>query len=405
MQLTAAISSGDPQSEPITKIIPLHLSTDDERLVSRLKRKAKTKKPLRNEEKKAIIALYSRFHERSTELREILEAGKVNGQEDKIKKQLSSVESIKTRLALLAYKSVPVSLKEDERQLIQSLERTKNSTSAGLGRQAEYLLFEIYSRFSERAHMLRCVLAQQLTKREKAAVEQELAFVEGVKQRIFNLGVLTNQRLATSIASRFPGDFKDNLQEGNLGLMKGLEKYDYRRGYRLSTYLSWWIRHTIQRAIADKSRTIRIPVHIQETLKKIRKFMHTYAKAHGKNPDAKEISQGTKIPIKKVIKALGVPEVCPLDERFVSHSNQTEIQDVLAPKQLAEHLHKLLADLKPRERDVLEKRFGLDGNGGMKLREVSEDMGLTRGGVSNLQTRALKKLRTLAEEKNLQEYL
>jgi RNA polymerase primary sigma factor len=217
-----------------------------------------------------------------------------------------------------------------------------------------------------------------------------------------------NVRLVISEAKRYMNrglDFGDLVQEGNLGLLKAIDKYDYKKGFKFSTYATWWIRQAITRAVADHSRTIRIPIHMIETITKINRAQKALLQEKGRQPSIEEIAEYLEMPISRVEKALSVAKE-PLsmdkpigsdgdtslgeiiyDERTLSAEEELKIQS------LRERLNMALKMLSPRERKVIELRFGLDGKKPRTLEEVAQEMNLTRERVRQLEVQALEKLR------------
>ncbi len=217
-----------------------------------------------------------------------------------------------------------------------------------------------------------------------------------------------NVRLVISEAKRYMNrglDFGDLVQEGNLGLLKAIDKYDYRKGFKFSTYATWWIRQAITRAVADHSRTIRIPIHMIETITKINKAQKALLQEKGRQPSIEEIAEYLEMPISRVEKALSVAKEPLSMDKPIGSDGETSLgeiiydesaltaEDELKIQSLRERLNMALKMLSPRERKVIELRFGLDGKKPRTLEEVAQEMNLTRERVRQLEVQALEKLR------------
>jgi RNA polymerase primary sigma factor len=217
-----------------------------------------------------------------------------------------------------------------------------------------------------------------------------------------------NVRLVISEAKRYMNrglDFGDLVQEGNLGLLKAIDKYDYKKGFKFSTYATWWIRQAITRAVADHSRTIRIPIHMIETITKINRAQKALLQEKGRQPSIEEIAEYLEMPISRVEKALSVTKEPLSMDKPIGSDGDTSLGEIiydestlsaeeeLKIQSLRERLNMALKMLSPRERKVIELRFGLDGKKPRTLEEVAQEMNLTRERVRQLEVQALEKLR------------
>lgn len=258
---------------------------------------------------------------------------------------------------------------------------------------------------------------------EKAEIKEEIKILQrdvdkgaDAKKRLAE----ANLRLVVSIAKRYVGRgmlFLDLIQEGNLGLIKAVEKFDYKKGYKFSTYATWWIRQAITRAIADQARTIRIPVHMVETINKLIRVSRQLLQELGREPSPEEIAKEMSMPVERVREILKISQEpvsleTPIGEEedshlgdFIKDDNVPVPADAAAFTLLKEQLEEVLGTLTEREQKVLTLRFGLEDGRARTLEEVGKEFNVTRERIRQIEAKALRKLRHPSRSRKLKDYL
>jgi RNA polymerase primary sigma factor len=252
-------------------------------------------------------------------------------------------------------------------------------------------------------------------KRLDREIDKGLRKAESAKNEL----IKANLRLVVSIAKKYTNrglQFLDLIQEGNIGLMKAVDKFEYQRGYKFSTYATWWIRQAITRAIADQARTIRIPVHMIETINKLIKISRSLVQEHGREPNPEEIAEKMGFPLEKVRKVLKIAKEpisleTPIGEEEDSHLGDfIEDKKIMSPVEavtkfdLSEQTRKVMTTLTPREEKVLRKRFGVGEKADHTLEEVGREFSVTRERIRQIEAKALRKLRHPRRRKLLESF-
>ncbi len=338
------------------------------------------------------IEVYSDLEEAEEEQR-----GKLKKQDgDKLEAEIDPFDLS----AIAADDTISLYLKEMARvPLLTSIEETVLAKSLEKGRKAEKALKKT-PRNSNKADALRQHIREGNRSREHL--------------------IKANTRLVVSIAKKYMGQgvpFSDLIQEGNLGLMKAVEKFDYRRGYKFSTYATWWIRQAITRALADQGRTIRVPVHMSDRIRKLHQISRQLEQAWGRKPTPEELAQEMELEPSKVRWMLRVSRHPVSLERPVGEEEDSELgnfiedEDAPTPPDAAYHhllqekLEDVLSTLTPREARILRLRFGLQNGRSYTLEEVGKKFGLTRERIRQIEGQALRKLRHPRRSRQLRDYL
>jgi RNA polymerase primary sigma factor len=273
-----------------------------------------------------------------------------------------------------------------------------------------------YARGMESGRRAHYRLKEDVSLTERTRLEQKIRAGEGARQKL----IKANFRLVVSIAKKYIGrgvSFLDLIQEGNIGLIRAVEKFDYRRGYKFSTYATWWIRQAITRAIADQGRTIRVPVHMCERINKLTRVSRQLVQELGREPTSDEIADELNTTPKKVERIIKISQrplslEMPVGEEqdshlgdFIPDDSTPGPTDAASHQLLREQMEEILTSLSPREGRVLQLRFGLKDGKAHTLEEVGRKFGVTRERIRQIEAKALRKLRHPSRSRKLRDYL
>lgn len=307
-------------------------------------------------------------------------------------------------LDVSAGETVEKAEKSIERDLQEKIEKISRRTSKSPSDPARMYLSEIGQ-------------VPLLTHDEEVSLAKR---VEQGDQEAVKILIRSNLRLVVSVAKKYLGrglDMLDLIQEGNTGLMKAVKKYDWRRGFKFSTYATWWIRQAITRAIADQARTIRIPVHMVETINKFIRISRRMAQDLGRAPTPEEVAKEMEIPAERAREIIKIAQEPISLEKRVGDDEESRLGDFIEDEVVAkpdeaassellkEHMREVLDTLSPREKKVLELRYGLEDGRNRTLEEVGKFFGVTRERIRQIEAKALRKLKHPTRARKLKDYL
>jgi RNA polymerase primary sigma factor len=274
---------------------------------------------------------------------------------------------------------------------------------------------QLYKKKIRRYEILFGIRSAEIKKALRVLMQGEKEMFEARKAM-----TVANLRLVISIAKRYLGkglSFSDLIQEGNIGLMKAVDKFEYRRGYKFSTYATWWIRQAITRAIADQSRTIRIPVHMIETANRITKVTRELVQEIGREPTHVEIAERLKIPVEKVSGILKISKEPVSLETPIGEEEDSHLRDLIEDKamlspldsailgDMKKKIDKILCTLNPKEEKIIRRRFGIGGDFPHTLEEVGLEFDVTRERIRQIEVKAIRKLKHPSRSKWLREFI
>ncbi len=340
------------------------------------------------------------------ELKKIIEIGKKNGEisMDQVTEKFAQLEQDEMEEVLKAISDSGIKINEDVVVVSDDEEMEK-------------LMSQVYVDDPVKMYLKDIGKVPLLTQEQEIELAKRMA--EGDEEAKKQLSE-SNLRLVVSIAKRYVGRgmlFLDLIQEGNFGLMKAVEKFDYTKGFKFSTYSTWWIRQSITRAIADQARTIRIPVHMYETIHKQRKVTRELFQQLGREPSVDEIAKAMNVPVEKVIDIQKISQDTvsldtPVGEEedstlgtFIQDENAISPADSASIMMLKEQLMEVLATLTPREQKVIMLRYGIEDGHTRTLEDVGKEFSVTRERIRQIEAKALKKLRQPSRSKKLKDYV
>jgi RNA polymerase primary sigma factor len=386
-------------------------------------RRETSKKRCSTADKKKLKAEIEKNHERIVERISSfkLEKRKLDQMVEKLRETVAHIDETEQEIADCMLKAGGKPISYIKKCLAQVPKSAKDDALITPLQLRKYELLHLKNKIDNTQKQIRHIkertsMGQRQLRETLRKVEESFEKSKSAKSELIE----ANLRLVVSIAKKYTNrglQFLDLIQEGNIGLMKAVDKFEYQRGYKFSTYATWWIRQAITRAIADQARTIRIPVHMIETINKLIRTSRYLVQEHGREPTPEEIAEKMEFPLEKVRKVLKIAKEpisleTPIGEEedshlgdFIEDKKITSPGDAVISHNLGEQTRRVLTTLNPREEKVLRMRFGIGEKSDHTLEEVGRDFSVTRERIRQIEAKALRKLRHPSRSRRLKSFI